>query len=517
MRISTVITVLCLSALSLPAAAQERAPAAGPDLVIADVSVVDVERGEPVDHRTVAITGHRITAVTAYAASDDFGDALVIDGSGGYLIPGLWDMHVHTARAGRAPIFWPLFLANGVTGVREMGSYVDSLRHWRRVALREPDRAPRIVWGVMHGGDPPVYAYARRIGTPDAARDAVAGWDELGFDFIKVYDRIPREAYFALASEARERGVVFAGHVPEAVQAGEASDAGQYSIEHPRDLLIAAVPGAWELFQEAAAVRVAFGADSEEAREVLQRALGMLAFVAPDSAMLRPTLDKLVANGTWLTPTLTVVRGTLAPGALSTDPRLGYVPQALAEAWRTEPMLPPEQQETVGRRILEACIRVVALAHQADVGILAGTDASGVPYVFAGSGLHDELELLVGAGLTPAAALRAATINPARCLGMADSLGTVSVGKRADLVLLDANPLERIGSTRRVSAVVRAGRFLPRDELDRLREVAAAAAARTGDVAAADAGAAAGSDGADRKDDASETATTESHEGDRDE
>lgn len=189
-------------------------------------------------------------------------------------------------------------------------------------------------------------------------------------------------------------------------------------------------------------------------------------------------MARLARNGTWITPTLAVFRGQNAPDALAADPRLRFVPPALARRW-AEDRDPPSDEDL---HVEVQRGRVARMALQAGVGILAGTDASDEPYVFAGSGLHDELALLVEAGFTPLQALQAATLNPARYLGAADSMGTVAAGRVADLVVLDANPLEDIRNTTRIFAVVADGRLIEAGERARLlaraeREAAASATA----------------------------------------
>lgn len=186
-------------------------------------------------------------------------------------------------------------------------------------------------------------------------------------------------------------------------------------------------------------------------------------------------LARFAANGTWLTPTLVTDRGRAGAGGVTTDARLRYVPPALAARWASGVAARSAHAE-FERRMLAASARFVALAHRSGVGILAGTDASDEAYVFAGSGVHDELVPLADAGLTPLEALRAATLNLARYLGAADTLGSVAPGKVADLVLLDGDPLADVRNVRRVHAVVSRGRLLDAAARQRLLADAEAAA-----------------------------------------
>jgi imidazolonepropionase-like amidohydrolase len=187
----------------------------------------------------------------------------------------------------------------------------------------------------------------------------------------------------------------------------------------------------------------------------------------------------MVANGTWLSPTLAVYMSETQPRSFEGDARMRWVPQALVEQWRQTRRMTPEQEAQFGSRIMENAIKTVGVAHRAGVDILAGTDAGGVASIFAGASLHDELAMYVAAGLSPLAALQTATLNPARFLGSTDDLGTAQQGKLADLVILDANPLEDIANTQKIVGVVLNGRYLDRPALDALLARAEAEARRT--------------------------------------
>ncbi|HEX9937058.1 MAG TPA: amidohydrolase family protein [Longimicrobium sp.] len=461
----------------LLAAVAGATPVRAQELALAHVTVVDVESGELRRDQTVVIRGNRIAYAGPATQARVPAGARVVDARGRYVIPGLWDMHVHTSREGRARHFWPQFLAYGVTGVREMGSYLDTLQHWRAEARKPGAVAPRIVFSSpMLDGSPTSWRHGYAVANAQEARAAVDTMQRLGFDFLKVYERLSREAYFAIAQRARERGIPFAGHVPGAITPTEASDAGQRSIEHLGDrIYIHCVPNGMALLQGFIAAR-GEGVPADSLNRARSR-LFTAALAGPDAAACRPFFDRLVANDTWLTPTLTVHFGSAATDQLAADPRLRFVPPALAARWAAD----RERGEgaEMERRLVAQMARMVALAQAAGVGILAGTDASDESYVFAGSGLHDELALLVAGGLTPLQALRTATLNPARYLGAADSMGTVAAGRTADLVVLDANPLDDIRNTMRIFAVVANGRLIDGAERERLLQIAVNEAARS--------------------------------------
>jgi hypothetical protein len=461
---------------AVPAAAQTER------LALTHVTIVDVDSGGTRADHTVLIDGNRITWTGPASQARIPAGTRVVDAPGKYVIPGLWDMHVHTSREGRARHFWPLFLAHGVTGVREMGSYLDTLQYWRAEARRPGAVAPRVVFSSpMLDGMPTSWRHGYGVPDSAAAATAVDSMRALGFDFLKVYNRLSRDAYYSIARQARLRGMTFAGHVPWSVTTAEASEAGQRSIEHVSDpFFLECIPGGPQALAAFLAARSS-GAPADS----VQAALGRLRAVSatdPDPAACRGLHATLARNGTWLTPTLTQLRGALAPDELADDPRLRYVPAALARRWREgrEPITDDD------RRIQQLQARAVGIAHGAGVGLLAGTDASDEPYVFAGSTLHEEMWLLVEmASLTPAQALRTATLNPALYLGAADSLGSVRAGRMADLVVLDANPLENIRNTMRIHAVVANGRMIDAAERERLLRVAQEEAARAGTSAPA--------------------------------
>jgi len=362
----------------------------------------------------------------------------VVDGSGKFLIPGLWDFHVHALFDPEAArTFLPRFVAAGVTGIRDMGGSLEVLRAVRWALLAGTLVGPRIVaaGAVIDGPEPVDPSVSIAVGDSATASAALDSLVRAGADFVKVYTLLPREVYFVLLREAWRRGLTVAGHVPESVSVREAADSGQRSIEHLRD----------------------------EVEPLCARAAD------PSCSRL---LDTLRARGTWLVPTLVVLRvkAILDDSSLVRDPRLGAVPPFVRGGWEGIRERAQERPADYWRERRARFFDELALtgaAWRAGVPLLAGTDA-GALFTYPGSSLHDELVQLVRAGLTPAAALRAATLDPARFLGAADSMGTVAAGKVADLVLLDADPLADIRNTQRIAAVVLRGRRLDRAALDSL-------------------------------------------------
>ena len=370
-------------------------------LVITHVTLIDTEAGRARPDVTVIVSGDRITAVGPARSIAVPRGATVLDGRGKFLIPGLWDMHAHLFATlpldpnDPAPrdYFVPRLVAGGITGVRSMWDDPGAIRR-----LRAIPGVPRIVsCGPILDGPQPYVPGALAISNAGQARDAVRRLKNDGVDFIKVYSLLPRDAYFAIAEETRAVSLPFAGHIPNSVTPEEASDAGQKSLEH------------------------LMGMESVDPRKA--------------SALFA----RFVKNGTWLTPTLTALRGLTLfddPKQLN-DPRIASLPELFQKYWKSGGAGVRSDVKT-----FQGQLELVGALHRAGVKLLAGTDTPN-PFVYPGESLHDELELLVKAGLTPIEALRCATLRPAEYLGMPDRLGSISTGKLADLVLLgEATVLE---------------------------------------------------------------------------
>ena len=455
-------------------------------LAISDVTVIDATGAPAKANMTVIITGDQITRIAKTGEVAIPKNAQVVDAKGKFLIPGLWDMHVHTVWKGLPEKYFPMFIANGVTGVRDMASDLGLLKQLRKDISEGKLLGPRIVGGPMVDGPMPVWpGVAISISNEADARKTVASIKDKGADFIKVYSLIPRQAYFALADEAKKRGIPFAGHVPISVSAAEASDVGQKSIEHMEGILLDCSTEEPEL-RKTIEESIKDAKDTDQIRASLVRALNetssrTLETYSEEKATA--LFARFAANGTWQAPTLVVHRvgAFLDDKNFTNDPRLKYVRRDLRDSWKNQDDFRLKnrtaESSELGKRLLQKRLEIILAMHRAGVKMLAATDAL-VMYVFPGFSLHDELGLFVQAGLTPMEALQTATRNPAIYLGLSDMVGTVEIGKKADLVLLEANPLENISNTKRINAVVVNGKLIPRVTLDKLLKDAEAAASR---------------------------------------
>ena len=458
LALSFLVLGLALLLASCPASAQK--PATADLLVLNNVTVVDVRTGKLLPDQTVVLERNHIYSVGPSKSAKYPRNADSVNCKGGYLMPGLWDMHVHLAFGEWFPdgkdISLPLFVANGVTSVRDMGSDLDVVQDWRNEIEAGRMIGPRIFTsGPMLDGPKPRFPSSIAIATAEDGRRAVNNLKERGADFIKLQSLIPREAVLAIADEAKKQEIAFEGHVPDAMRASEMSEAGMKSFEH----LIGVFEGssrAEDDFLKGGKTEGKFLATYDETRAASLAAL-------------------LAKNHTWQCPTLVWERGgnLLDINDLSGDTRIKYVPGPWkSKTWKrfTDEITQGYGTDDVATRknFIEKELEVVQLLHKAGVEFLAGTDTPAGVHIFPGFSLHEELQRFVAAGFTPLEALQTATLNPARFFGMQEQLGTIEEGKLADLVLLSANPLEDISNTQKVAGVFVNGRYFYHAEVEKM-------------------------------------------------
>lgn len=469
------LPVLLLTLLSLPLPLFAQVKQNSRPLVFTHVTVIDATGAPAKPDLTVVIVDGRITALGKSGKVRVPRDVQVLNAAGKFLIPGLWDMHAHPFLNKRD--FFPLFalhmyIANGVTGLRDTFGPLEEELQWRKGIEVGAILGPRIlIGGPLVDGPKPAFPGSVAVSNEAEGRQTVVSLKQRGADFIKVYDLLPRDAYFAIADEAKRQDIPFAGHVPATITAAEASDAGQKSIEHLANVAVSCSA-------DAAALQKAWS----KALLVLDNEIAIRDWVRTETKALNSTSTaectklsaRFVSNGTWHDPTLLAFRNIafMDDPSLANDPRLRYIPHAIRSEWDPKTSIFSKaltKEDLAGlKRAFPKLLEIAGLMHRSGVDFLVGTDAPAVPNCFPGFSVHDEMALLVKAGFTPMEALQAATRNPAKFLGLSDSLGTVEKGKMADLVLLEANPLEDITNTQRIAAVVVNGRLLKRATLDRL-------------------------------------------------
>ncbi|HJU74404.1 MAG TPA: amidohydrolase family protein [Gemmatimonadaceae bacterium] len=475
--------------LSAFALSQVRAQAGQPrQIALTRVTIIDPARDSLLRDATVLLSGERVVAVGPRRSVAIPRGAQVIDGNGKFLIPGLWDMHVHMAQplspglelATNAGYFFPLFIAYGVTGVRDMAGDLATLRAWRDEIAKGTRVGPHLFFTGEKLGKGPVVAGApfplrtRR----DIELSVKALWDS-GASFVKLHDIAP-DRFSTLTRDAWLYNLPVVGHVETHHSLRELARAGMRSVEHLDGVLLASSRGEDSLrralLQQERASLWHRALIKARVRKPIPYPAATMA-QAYDGARADSLFDLLRQTATWQCPTLHLL-GRLYR---QTDPALRLPPDSLlvrdvpnrAHGFADPPFPATHPLSTVYARLAE----VVRTMSRRGVGLLAGTDTPGL-YAVPGLSLHQELALLVSAGLTPREALRAATTGPADFFEVRDSLGTIREGVFADLILLDADPLVDIANTRRIHAVFARGRFLDRAALDRMIAGAAQVARR---------------------------------------
>jgi imidazolonepropionase-like amidohydrolase len=449
-------------------------PPAQRAIAVTHCTVIDATGSPPQPDTTVIISGGKITAIGPSSSTAIPRNAQIIDAAGKFLIPGLADMHVHLTGAGEPTgsreFILPLLIANGITTVRDMGGNVEDLLRLRNEISSGVRLGPQIFFtGPYLDGDPPNFQPSIVVKSANEARVAVDRLVAQGVDFLKVQSSLNREAYFAIADESKTLHKRFVGHVPDRVTALETSQAGQASIEHLTGILLACSSKEEEL--QRASLSIAPGETEAQARirvSAWQREL--LNTYSPEKA--GALLRAFVSNNTSQVPTFPILVNLvfMTPQTnLFNDPRVKFISKKERSIW--QPGVSGQLEHTsktdfaLREEIVKRFFEIVGRMQASGVRIMAGTDTA-APNVFPGSSLHDDMAFLVQAGLTPMQTLQAATKNPAEFLGNLDSHGTVEPGKVADLLLLDANPLDDIRNTQKIRMVFVRGTALDRKALD---------------------------------------------------
>ncbi len=446
-------------------------------------TVIAVDHGRAHPGQTVLVRGETITAVGRF---DPPVDADVVDLRGRYLVPGLSEMHGHSYFEQIDPA---LYVVNGVTTVREMVGKPEFYRWRERIDSGELLGPRFVIASPLIDGSPSLWGEGLlptiEVTTAAEARVAVRRVQAGGADFVKVYSRVPRAALRAIATEARHRGIPFVGHCPDAVPMAEAARLGQRSFEHLH----------WTFF--------ATSADEDLLRRRIEdieidqsdynawwnqmHPIEWDAAHSYDASKASALFDLFAERGARQVPTLTYHRGIDHARTLSeqdrSDPRRRFVPETIQQMW--DGLVFPEyylkgrtpELDAEWEAMFELQLELVGAMHRAGVPIMVGTDTGGAPAQYTGFTVHEELALLVQAGLSPADALRAATVEPAAFLGTQDTEGSIAPGKVADLVVLDADPLADIRHTQQIDAVVVRGRHIDRAERQRMLDEVERAAA----------------------------------------
>ncbi|MHC4203477.1 MAG: amidohydrolase family protein [Planctomycetota bacterium] len=464
MKNALLYLLVCL--LPLEVSGRQEADSDQTVLLFTHVTVIDATGAPAKSDMMVVVRGDRIEALGKTGKLAVPRNAQVVDATGKFLIPGLWDMHIHPLNNKH---HLALFIANGVTGVRVMRG--EPVHHkWRQEISAGKLTGPRIaIASPFVDGPDPLLSVSIIVSNEDEGRQVVRKVKREGADFIKVFNGLPPDAYFAIADEAKKQGIPFVGHVPYLVGAAEASDAGQQSIEHCYFVLLACSSRSEkELKKKLKETLETLVADPSNLRH-MSACVKLLTDTIYNEKKAAALFAHFVKNGTWVCPTLMLYHSVSFRDEedLTNDPRLKYMPLSIKDSWKDDVYVAWATGEgrSGHKKLCEKRRAIVSAMNRAGVGLLAGTDTTSMAYCFPGFGLHNELALFVQAGLSPMQALQTATYNPAKFFGKLDSMGTVECGKVADLVLLDADPLQDIRNTQKIAAVVVGGKIFDKTSL----------------------------------------------------
>lgn len=457
-------------------------------VIIRGATVIDVHSGEK-KSADIFIQDKNIIAVQPHSddifAENNFPEGTVtIDATGKYAIPGLWDMHVHlTFKPELENRIAALFIANGVTSVRDMGARMQDILAFRKRANQPGAVAPRIwIAGPLLDGSPPVFdgspethhpAISTAVDTPQQAVQQVDELARQGVDLIKTYTLLRPDVFAALVKRAHHYRLPVAGHVPLRMTTPEALQAGMDGIEHLNGMDFDCTENPETLRAERVAILDAH-AGHESGYSLVGKVfteVGPRAQAQRDAERCDKLIEDFAERGTWHAPTMTAsaFRALRFYKESQWFNAYRYLPAAVNADWRKmlKELTNPhkyQQLETRG----EWTLNTVGKMYRAGIPLLAGSDTPSSPFTAPGFSLHDELSAMVRAGLPPLAALQTATMNPARFFRVEREQGSIEAGKVADLVLLDADPLADINNTRAINAVISRGRVYSRQELNAL-------------------------------------------------
>lgn len=445
---------------------------------IENVNVVHPENGL-IQNQTVIIQGEKILKVVSSKDLELSPENKIIDGTGKYIMPGLWDAHIHFAYMEElAPSMFDLFLGYGVTSVRDTGGKIDFVKMWKDNALADPMNSPRVmIAGPLLDGMPNVYdgstpnrpPLSVGLGSTEAAVNMVNMLDSLGVDFLKAYEMLTADQFSLIAKMAKEKGLKVTGHVPLSMDVISASNAGLNSMEHMRNLELSCASNADELLQQRLQL---LKAEKDSAGGILRSKIHALqretAVKNYDENKANEVLAVLAKNQTWQIPTLAL--STFLTNRHFENPEwqesITYIPETIEQNWKKSVASLAEMPVTPFRvQYSDWSLNMVKKIHESKIGIMAGTDCP-IALLTPGQSLHEELVMLVKAGLTPLEAIKTATVNPAKYFNLQDELGLVQEGMWADLVLLNANPIENIANTKSINAVVKNGKYFDKSELN---------------------------------------------------
>jgi imidazolonepropionase-like amidohydrolase len=406
---------------------QKLSPNPARTFAITGATLIDGTGSAPINNAVVVVEGDRIVAAGPPDKVKIPRGAKQIDAGGKFLLPGLWEMHAHFEQ-----VEWgPIYLAAGVTTVRDVGNEFEFITSVRDAIKAGRGLGPRMLLAGIVDGDSPFALGIIRANTVEQAKTVVNRYHDAGFQQIKIYSSIKLDILQAICAEAHSLGMTVTGHIPNGLTAIQGVEAGMDQINHIQYITPLMFPKGFRPDRSKPLPPIDF--KTAEAQQVLQF---------------------FKTHGTVVDPTLVIFEWTLHPAATpfeTFEPGVAKLPQALAAPIKNGGS--PPERAPFASSALRLSLDTVGALHRAGIPIVAGTDQ-----VVPGHSLHREIELYVKAGFTPMEAIQAATIVPARAMKLDNEVGTIETGKRADLIILDRNPLADISNIRSVRTVITGGR-----------------------------------------------------------
>ncbi len=447
-------------------------------ILIRSINIIDVKSGKVLENRNVEIKGNSITAIDSLSVLTADSNALLINGAGKFLMPGLWDMHTHSNQHSEW-LHHPLYIANGVTGVRDMSGQLDRKdSYWAgsrerlqwNAELSEHKRiTPRYVLQSSYQMDgissvPKGFPDFFTLQKPEHVAPLLNFYKKENVDFIKIYQQIPKASYRELAVRAKHYGLHIAGHKPMFISLEEAINLGQRSFEHGRIFMFESFPEAdslknpksWKSYFSKSKKKLVDDFDSNKAIELMQL--------------------MQVKNAYW-TPTLQTLKfeAYAHDERYLSNPNLKYITRVRKKLWwgmdakNNAAKNMTEPTKGVSENFYKSAMKQVELAHKIGVPIMTGTDVTD-SYTFAGFSIHEELKELTKCGFSNLEAIQSATIVPAKYVGKENIYGSIEKGKLADMVLLNYNPLNRISNTSEIYGVIMNGVYYDSDKITELKD-----------------------------------------------
>ena len=449
-------------------------------LCIENISTIDPEIGL-LEDQTIIIKAGKIIQISPSQDLQLAKENTIIDGTDKFMIPGLWDAHIHFSFIKEmAPNMLDLFLAYGITSVRDTGGDIDFVNTWKEISLANPTDAPRVmVAGPLLDGNPNVYDGSDHshpplsvgLKTVEDVTNKINELDSLKVDFLKAYEMLTPEQFKEVTKLAKEKGLKVTGHVPLSMDVIGASNAGLNSMEHFRNLELSCASNSDELLLERQEL-LASGKDDKGGvlRSRIHKKQREVALQNFNEGKADEVLEVLKKNDTWQIPTLTLNTAFARRPFAAKDwqKSFSYLPKNIQEQWLDYiNNLVKKEVVPFDKEYAKWMFDMTKRVHHKGIKIMAGTDTP-IFFLTPGLSLHEELAVLVEAGLSPLEALKSATTNPAAYFNLENELGKIAINNWADLVILDANPLEDIKNTKQINAVIKQGKYFNRELLDGL-------------------------------------------------